>query len=134
MFKRGEVIAHASFYNSEAHTLRTHAVNGNDEALKMYGEWFNRCAELLPGVHHYSWYDLGRKIRTYRDYWSRHWESLYDIPQDDSPENNMFFQKSWVDVNENDIDSLATRLEEDMGGWVFHEPLDFSKINSTHIS
>ena len=56
-------------------------------------KWFERNVELLPGVHHYSWLDLGRKIRTYRDYWSQHWQSLYNIEQEDTAENNMFFGK-----------------------------------------
>jgi len=129
----GEVIAHASFYNSEAHSLKFHANNGNEDALQKYSEWFNRCVELLPGVHHYSWYNLKRKIKTYRDYWSKHWQSLYDIQQEDTSENNMFFQKPWVSVTEDDIDELATKLESEMGGWIFHEPINFSK-KTQHIS
>ena len=129
----GEVIAHASFYNSEAHTLRIHALKGSEDALNEYSKWFNRCVELLPGIHHYSWHDLGRKIRTYRDYWSKHWQSLYNIEQEDLPENNMFFQRSWTDVTDSDIDKLASKLEEEMGGWIFHEPIDFSK-NTPYIN
>ena len=123
----GEVIAHANFYNGDAHNLRMHAAGGNDKAFEMYEEWFGRNVEMLPGVYHYSWYDLGRKIRTYRDYWSKHWQSLYDINQEDIPENNMFFDKAWKDVTETEIDELASALREKMGGWVFHERVDFSK-------
>ena len=50
----------------------------------------NNVIENLPGVHHYSWYDLERKINTYKNYWSQHWQSLYNITQEDTPENNMF--------------------------------------------
>ena len=39
----------------------------------------------------------------------------------------MFFQKPWADVTENDIDTMATKLADEMGGWIFHEPVDFSK-------
>ena len=123
----GEVIANANFYNSEAHNLRLHALVGNEEALSMYQEWFSRNVELFPVVHHYSWIDLGRKIRTYRDYWSRHWQSLYNIQQEDVPENNMFFDKAWKDVTEEEIDALALKLAKEMGGWVFHERVDFNK-------
>ena len=129
----GEVIAHASFYNSQAHDLRFHASNGNEEALGVYSEWFNRCVELLPGVHHYSWYNLGRKIRTYRDYWSKHWQSLYNIEQDDTPVNNMFFQKAWSDVSEDEIEEMALKLESEMGGWIFHEPVNFDK-KTRHVT
>ena len=82
---------------------------------------------MLPGVHHYSWYDLNRKIKTYRDYWSKHWQSLYDIKQEDTPENNMFFEKAWSDVSEEDISNMSNRLANEMGGWVFHSRVDFSR-------
>ena len=62
---------------------------GNKDALKGYNDWFNSAVENLPGVHHYSWFDLERKINTYKNYWSKHWQSLYNIEQDDTPENNM---------------------------------------------
>jgi hypothetical protein len=52
---------------------------------------------------------------------------LYDIPQEDTAENNMFFQKPWSDVSDNDISSLGKRLSNEMGGWIFHAPVDFSK-------
>jgi len=123
----GEVIAHASFYHTDAHNLRIHAMAGNKEAFEKYQEWFGRNIELLPSVHHYSWFDLGRKIRTYKNYWSKHWLSLYNITQEDIPENNMFFDKAWKDVTEEEIDNLAQELKEKMGGWVFHERVDFSK-------
>ena len=125
--ENGESLAHASFYTNEAHNLRVHALMGNEEAFNMYQDWFGRNVETLPSVYHYSWYDLGRKIRTYRDYWSSHWKSLYNITQEDTPENNMFFNKAWKDVTEKDIDNLAVELKEKMGGWVFHERVDFSK-------
>ena len=89
--------------------------------------------ELLPSVHHYSWFNLPRKIKTYRDYWSQHWQSLYNIPQDDTAENNMFFQKPWSEVSDEDIESLSTRLKNEIGGWIFHSPVDFSNP-TPHIS
>ena len=82
---------------------------------------------MLPSVHHYSWFNLSRKIKLYRDYWSRHWQSLYDIPQLDTAENNMFFNKPWSRVTDDEINNLASELKEKMGGWVFHQRVDFSK-------
>ena len=87
----------------------------------------------VPGVFHYSWFDIERKIKTYRDFWQRHWESLFDIKQEDTAENNMFFDKSWSEVTDNDISSLAVRLSEEMGGWIFHAKVDFNNP-SPHIS
>ena len=89
-----EVIPHASFYTEEAHQCRSAAIQGNTQAQEQYADWFSRCVDLLPGVHHYSWFDLERKIRIYKDYWSQHWQSLYDIEQEDTPENNKIFEKS----------------------------------------
>jgi len=122
-----ERIPHASFYTQEIHDCRLQALAGNEEAQQKYNQWFNVVTETLPAVHHYSWYDLKRKIKTYRDYWSKHWQSLYDIRQHDSAENNMFFQKPWAEVTEDDISDLAARLSKEMGGWVFHDPIDFSR-------
>jgi glycosyltransferase involved in cell wall biosynthesis len=122
----GNPIPHANFYNIEAHTARAAAMGGNSDAVKEYAKWFERCVDLLPGVHHYSWFDLERKIITYRDYWSQHWQSLYNIEQEDTPENNMFFGKPWLEVTDDDIAELAAKLKEKMGGWVFHEKVNFS--------
>jgi glycosyltransferase involved in cell wall biosynthesis len=122
-----QVIPHASFYNSDAHNLRMAGLAGDDESIKNFQKWFQMNVDMLPGVHHYSWFDLGRKIRTYRDYWSSHWQSLYDIEQDDTAENNMFFDKPWDDVTESDIDDMSQKLSDLMGGWVFHSRVDFDR-------
>ena len=74
-----------------------------------------------------------RKIKTYRDYWSQHWQSLYDIEQEDTAENNMFFQKPWTEVTEEDIQDLSSRLKNELGGWVFHDPVDFNRP-TPHVS
>lgn len=128
-----EVLPHASFYTAEVEHGRQIALSGNDQVLSDYSEWFKRNIDTLPSVYHYSWFDLSRKIRTYRDYWSQHWQSLYDVPQDDTAENNMFFNKSWSEVSDKEIDSLADDLKTKMGGWVFHQRVDFSKP-TPHLS
>jgi glycosyltransferase involved in cell wall biosynthesis len=122
-----ERIPHASFYTEQVHAARMSALSGNPGAMKDYSTWFNSLIESLPGVHHYSWFDISRKILTYKNYWQQHWESLYDIKQDDSPENNMFFQKSWSAVTEEEILEMSSRLADEMGGWIFHSPVDFDK-------
>jgi len=129
----GELIPHLSFYTENVHNCRLAAMAGNLDAMSQYRQWFANLIDTLPGVHHYSWYNLERKIRTYRDYWSRHWQSLYDIEQDDTPENNMFFDLSWEDVVDQDISDLAARLKEEMGGWIFHDRVDFSKV-TPHVT
>ena len=123
----GERIPHASFYTDDADRIRLAALSGNTDALKNYQSWYQNVVDLLPGVHHYSWFDINRKINTYKNYWQRHWESLFNIKQEDTIENNMFFDKKWSDVTEDDIDSLSIDLKDKMGGWIFHSRVDFDK-------
>ena len=123
----GQLIPHASFYTEEVDVARRQALSNNPEALENYQRWFNNVIEQLPGVHHYSWMSISRKIKTYKNYWQRHWESLYDIHQEDTAENNMFFSRPWASVTDKDIEEMSTKLAKEMGGWIFHSPVDFSK-------
>lgn len=125
-FKR---IPHATFYTDDIHNAKTAALAGNDQAFTDYQRWFQSLIDVLPGVHHYSWFNVERKIKTYKKYWQKHWESLYNIEQDDTSENNMFFQKPWSEVSDDEIASLAEKISRETGGWVFHSPIDFSKPN-----
>jgi glycosyltransferase involved in cell wall biosynthesis len=115
------------FYTQDAHEARMSALGGNENAKNTYQVWFENVINELPGVFHYSWFDLKRKIKTYKNYWSMHWQSLFDIKQEDTIENNMFFDKPWSEVTDNDIDNLAIKLKNEMGGWVFHEKINFKK-------
>ena len=118
-------IRFASFYTPDVDKVRNMSFE-NNSALTEYQKWFNHIVEQYPGVHHYSWFDIERKIKTYRDYWSKHWQSLYDIEQKDIPENNMFFDLPWSEVTEDQITDMATKLSKEMGGWVFHSKVDFN--------
>ena len=121
-----EPIQHASFYTPEMHQLRLSAFDGDLEAKKNYEALFNNMVKKVPGVFHYSWFDLERKIKTYRGFWQRHWESLYNVTREDTAENNMFFDKPWNEVTDEDISNLATKMEKEMGGWIFHKKIDFN--------
>ena len=37
----------------------------------------------------------------------------------------MFFDKRWVDVTDEEIDHLAMKLQDKMGGWIFHRKIDW---------
>jgi hypothetical protein len=39
----------------------------------------------------------------------------------------MFFHKKWKDVNNDEIKKLADKLEKEMGGWIFHQKIDFNR-------
>ena len=122
-----ENVPFVSFYTKEVDNARVHAMGGDKEALAFYEKWLNDVMQNLPGVYHYSWYDLERKIHTYKEFWSRHWTSLYNHVQDDIPENNKFFNKKWIDVTDIEIKELAIKMKQELGGWIFHNLIDFSK-------
>ncbi len=117
----------ANFYTQEVDQARSLALQGSSDHVEAYEKWMNALVNELPGVHHYSWYNINRKIKTYKNYWQKHWESLFNIKQEDTPENNMFFNKPWSDVSDKEIEEMAARLEETMGGWIFHSKVDFDK-------
>lgn len=121
-----ERLAHASFYTSDVHDVRVMAMKGNLEAIAIYEDWFKRLVKVMPSIKHYSWLDIERKIKTYKNYWQQHWESLYDIKQEDTAENNMFFDKPWSEVTDEEIKQMAKDLSEKTGGHVFHSKVDWN--------
>ena len=122
-----ESVPFISFYTKEADSARQHALLGDINALNAYKIWLNAAVESLPGVHHYSWFDIERKIYTYKNYWSKHWTSLFNQTQDDTAENNKFFGRKWSEITDQEIKNLALKMKNELGGWVFHNLIDFSK-------
>ena len=112
-----------SFYAKDAHKMRQEGYLGDKDALAKYEIWFNETISQLPSVHHYSWFDIPRKIRTYKNYWSKHWDDIFGRDK----ETNFFFDKPWSKVSNKDIENLALKMKNDMGGWVFHRKIDFSQ-------
>ena len=47
--------------------------------------------------------------------------------QEDTEDNNMFFDKSWSDVTDDEIDELSQKLAQDTGGHIFHSKIDWMK-------
>ena len=128
----GVPLSNLTFHTPEAESTRQAAVAGHPEALKLYEEWFNQIVLGLPGVHHYSWYDIPRKMRTYRDYWTRHWNSLTNSSLEDTSETNMMFDVPWSQVTEAMIETRAKEISEKTGGWIWHRKWDGSRV--PHIS
>jgi glycosyltransferase involved in cell wall biosynthesis len=122
----GELVPHASFYDQNVHNARMAALAGNKDALTAYEGWFKSAVSQLPSIRHFSWIDIKRKIRTYKGYWQRHWESLYNIRQEDTAENNKFFDKPWSQVTDQEIDALADKMKRELGGHIFHSKIDWS--------
>lgn len=122
-----ERIPHIGFYNEQAHNVRLAGLSGNNEAVLIYQDWFQRAIDQLPSVHHYSWYNISRKIKQYKMHWASFWKSQYRHDAEDTTENNVMFEKPWSEVTDMDIEDLSTRLATEFGGWIFHEKVDFSK-------
>jgi len=128
----GETLPCINFYTQEVENVRRVAMLGNEQARQEYESWYNQAVNGLPAVFHYSWYDLPRKIRLYRGYWTKHWNSLYNKNIDDTVENNMMFDLPWSAVTEDMIEARAKELSEKLGGWIWHRKWD-GKTTTPHI-
>jgi glycosyltransferase involved in cell wall biosynthesis len=129
----GECLPHVSFYTQEADKIRCEALSGNEEARKTYERWFNEITENVPGVFHYSWYDLERKIRLYKDFWTRHWSVLEGKTYEDTTETNMMFDVPWSEVTDKMIEERAALMKVLLGGWVWHRKWD-GRTMTPHIT
>jgi glycosyltransferase involved in cell wall biosynthesis len=119
----GERVPFVSFYNEQVDAARKAALSGNTQALLAYEGWYNQIIENVPCVYHFSWYDLPRKIRLYRDFWTKHWCQITGKDYVDSAETNMMFDVPWSQVTEEMIEHRAKELK-DMGGWIWHRKWD----------
>ena len=120
----GQRIPHITFYTAEVEQARMKALHGYNDALQAYENWFNNVVNNLPCVFHYSWYDLPRKMRLYRDYWQNHWNALWGKDTSDTAENNMMFGVPWSQVTDQMILERASLLAEKTGGWIWHKKWD----------
>jgi glycosyltransferase involved in cell wall biosynthesis len=127
----GEDLQNMSFYSPDVENIRRAAMLGDPNALKEYERWFNAVVNQLPCVFHYSWFDLPRKIRLYKNYWTKHWNSLMAKNADDTAENNMMFDVPWSDVTVQMIESRARELNG-IGGWIWHQKWNGQK--TPHIT
>lgn len=66
----GEHLPHIGFWNQGLEELRR-------RDPEEYGRQMNAVFDRLPSVWHYSWEDLPRKVRNFRDFWDRQWATLY---------------------------------------------------------
>lgn len=112
---------------NKVNNIRAHASAGNQQALEFYENWTKSMISQMPTIRHYSWYDIERKIKNYKTHWSKFWCSMYNKSIDDTKENNMMFDKPWSEVSDIDIKELALRLENEMGGWIFHQKIDWNR-------
>lgn len=86
------------------------------EARMKYQEWFNKYIEIYPSIFHYSWYDIERKLKNYKMFWSNSWCTLYG----EKKRTMVFNNKDWDNITDEEIKNRARELEE-IGGWIFHK-------------
>jgi ADP-heptose:LPS heptosyltransferase/glycosyltransferase involved in cell wall biosynthesis len=102
----GDMIPHKNFYDTRLDFLR-------QKNVEEYADNMNRIFDELPSVYHYSWCDLERKVRNFKDFWDKCWSNLYN-------EQNPV--KRFPDVNTNeDITNKANELKK-QGGEHFSAP------------
>lgn len=127
-----EPLPHVNFYTPEIEKVRQVAMIGDGQAKQAYEQWYSQVTTGLPGVFHYSWYDLPRKIKLYRDYWQNHWNALWDKDTSDTAENNLMFGVPWKDVTDEMIETRAAEMKDKLGGWIWHRAWD-GKQTTPHI-
>ncbi len=67
----GEYTPHKGFYNQDIERLRRYDT-------EKYGVKMNELFAQLPSVYHYSWFDLKRKISSFKKFWNKCWSNLYN--------------------------------------------------------
>lgn len=81
----------ANFITDNSERMRIAGLNGSLQAIKLYQEWFQQTINSLPFVYHYSWFNIERKIKQYKMFWTDFWLSMYNEKRDEK--NNPFFQE-----------------------------------------
>lgn len=127
-----EPVPHVSFYTQDIDNLRKIALLGNAQALQQYETWLNQAIKGLPTVFHHSWLDLNRKIKLYKNFWTKHWVELTGETFVDSAEQNMMFDVPWSEVTDEMIAAKAEELSH-IGGWIWHRKWDGTKTPSVKV-
>ena len=109
------------------------ALQGDEESLAKYQDWAQNISTAIPSVYHTSWLDMERKVNFYKNFWSKFWCSQYNTSQEDTSENNMFFDKPWSQVTKEEIADISSKLASEMGGWIFHRKINWEQ-KTPHIT
>jgi glycosyltransferase involved in cell wall biosynthesis len=115
---------HASFYDASAEQIRTNNI-------VEFAKFYNWVAKSYPTVYHFSWASLERKLRSFKGFWSVQWAATFGCDLKDTAENNVFFDKPWTNVNDDDIKETAEKLKC-IGPRLAHEKIDYN-LNTSHM-
>lgn len=91
-----EYIPHRGFYTRDLENVRL-----NDP--ETYGKMMNEIFQEIPSVYHYSWCDLHRKVKNFKQFWNKCWNNLY---RDENPEDRFPEVK-----DENDVESIKAVVD-----------------------
>lgn len=112
-----------NFYDQSAENLRRNN-------LEEYEKWYNLIVNNYPSVHHYSWFNIKKKIIDHKNHWFKFHASMYSQDVDDTSENNKFFDKPWSEVTDREITKRAKELEK-IGPRIVHHKIDSSIKGNT---
>lgn len=95
----GEFVSHRGHY-----TIETEIARRVDP--EKYARICNDDFKTWPSIFHYSLANIPRKIRNYRDFWSKFWTDMYEEPV----EQQYFKGKKVEDVTDEDVISEAKKI------------------------
>lgn len=128
----GNVIPCSLYTTQDIENTKRMAVRDSTKVPFIQG-YINASLKNLPGVFHYSWFNIERKIRNFRSFWNLSWKSLYNEDRDERT-NPFFPGLLWSEVTDEMIRDKAVELETKTGGHVFHAPWDGSVNNHMTIA
>lgn len=130
----GDITPCIHFVNKKINDARVAAIT-DENKVEAYQKWFQHVVDVLPTVHHFSWWNIGVKIRKFRGFWNNSWLTLYGEKQDKPEGWNPFFSNKTLDeVTEKEIDDLGIELANKTGGHIFHAPWNGKKTNSVSLN
>lgn len=128
----GMVVPCSGYVPSDLERIKNIAIY-NEQAIPIVERFVNDSIQQLPGVFHYSWWSISRKIKQYKQFWHKSWKSLYNL--DMNERTNPFFPGlTWDEVTDEMIDQKAYDLEQNTSGWIFHQPWNGSKTNGIRVN
>lgn len=129
----GKILPVMGFMDSQIEGLRQMSLK-NPKLIHSYQKWFNNAVNELPGVFHYSWFSVERKIRQYKMFWTSFWKAMYgpDSAQNKDPDWNPFFEVPWSMVTSEMIHEKTIELETFTGGHIFHHR--WSGVQTPHVT
>lgn len=129
----GRILPVMGFMEPNIEGLRQIALK-NPKLIPTYEGWFNNAVNEIPGVFHYSWFSVERKIQQYKVFWTSFWKAMYgpDSSQNKDPDWNPFFEVPWSEVTDQMIKDKAHELETMTGGHIFHSR--WSGIQTPHLT